>query len=418
MTYTTLSRRDFLRGVAAGALTLGSGNLLPLLAQDDTPIIFDDARYSVKTSTITYAQGLTHSDWNSSDAEPMDLLADVYEPEDAPGNRPAIVMIHGGGFRGGTRKQDVYLEAGPFFASRGWVAISISYRLLRDHGTVPAMLPQAIARLAPEGTADQALAIYPAARDAKAAVRWVYANAATLGINTGYITSFGGSAGAVLATMLGVTDPVDYTDEIGVDVDPTLATTNLDQPSKVHTIIDFWGSGAAVEMVEVFKQVDRFDSTDAPIMIVHGTNDRTVLYSEAEALRDRYEAIGVPYMLYTLEGRGQGAWGVGRNRRRQRPEHAGVRLHRGTAGANGRVLTRRYDPAGHTCTISPFDQLYLPSNSRLTACARSPSSAMGIARPSRSGVWSSMLVPVAKRTNGDWMRFFTQSDFSPPPLHM
>jgi len=104
------------------------------------------------------------------------------------------------------------------------VSISIDYRLLGDRGTLPSQWLQHVQdNFLPENR-DQVAAMYPAARDAKAAVRWLYANAATYQINTDYVTAMGGSAGAYLAITLGVSDPADFRDEVPASADPTLAT--------------------------------------------------------------------------------------------------------------------------------------------------------------------------------------------------
>jgi acetyl esterase/lipase len=139
-------------------------------------------------------------------------------------------------------------------------------------------------------------------------VRWLYANAATYQINTDYVTAMGGSAGAYLAIVLGVTDPEDFRDEVPASVDPTLATTHLDQPSRVRTVIDHWGGLAHLRILEALDGRSRFDASDAPVSIVHGTADATVPFTEAEALRDAYLSTGVPFAFHPLEGRGHSPW--------------------------------------------------------------------------------------------------------------
>ncbi|HAP62351.1 MAG TPA: esterase, partial [Cytophagales bacterium] len=176
------------------------------------------------------------------------------------------------------------------------------------YGTAPAIW-EAVGSAAPtEADRNQAIATYAAGRDAKAAVRWVYANAEAYQINTHYITALGGSAGALLSVMLGVTEPEDYRDELTVDQDPTLATTHLDQPSTVHTILDFWGSDGLVSALEGAYGHQRFDATDAPILIVHGDEDPTVAFSEAIDLRDTYESTGAQYEFHQLVGQGHSVW--------------------------------------------------------------------------------------------------------------
>jgi para-nitrobenzyl esterase len=238
----------------------------------------------------------------------IDLTLDVFEPVGAPDTpRPVLIMIHGGGFINGNSSVAPMTNMATYFASRGWVAFSINYRLAGDHGTLPSFFP--------EGDdpnprrVEQTYAIYTACRDAKAAIRWIRANAETYGLDTERITASGGSAGSITAVGLGVVDESDCRDELTVDEDPTLATTNLGESSEIHTIIDHWGSAAMVLVVEALNGGDsRFDPTDAPISIVHGTADPTVTFDNAEQLEAAYAETGVPYAYHPLPGAGHGAW--------------------------------------------------------------------------------------------------------------
>ena len=132
--------------------------------------------------------------------------------------------------------------------------------------------------------ARQLFAMYTAQRDAKAAMRWIVANADNYNINTDYITVGGGSAGATTAVALGISNQEDFRDEISLTDDPTLATTNLDQTYEIKSIVDFWGSNTALEVHKIIYGTNRFDSNDPPLFIAHGTEDPTVLFSEAEEL--------------------------------------------------------------------------------------------------------------------------------------
>jgi para-nitrobenzyl esterase len=272
------------------------------------PTVRRNATYPVLYSTHVYGQGLQHTEWGGGTTTPTDLLLDLYVPQGAPAGRPALVIIHGGAFRDGSRTQAQLVSFAEYFTSRGWVSISIDYRLLGDRGTLPPEWLQYVQNQIPPADRDQAAALYPAARDAKAAVRWLYANAATYQVNTDYVTAMGGSAGAYLAIVLGVTDPEDFRDEVPASADPTLATTHLDQPSRVRTVIDHWGGLAHLRILEAIDGRSRFDMSDAPVSIVHGTADPTVPFTEAEALRDAYFSTGVPFAFYPLQGRGHGPW--------------------------------------------------------------------------------------------------------------
>ncbi|MEM7511297.1 MAG: alpha/beta hydrolase, partial [Bacteroidota bacterium] len=156
--------------------------------------------------------------------------------------------------------------------------------------------------------ASQFLAIYPAHRDAKAALRWLVANAATYNINTDYITIGGGSAGAITAISLGISNEEDFRDELTTSQDPTLSSTSLNQSYKIQTIVDFWGSKVGLDIIEDIYGHQRFDANDPPLYIAHGTEDPTVLFSEGEALKAIYDSLGLPIAYYPLEGAGHGAW--------------------------------------------------------------------------------------------------------------
>jgi pectinesterase len=136
-----------------------------------------------------------------------DLKLDLYLPAaGATAPRPAIVFVHGGGWRTGVRAN--FAPMAIRMAERGYVAATISYRL------------------APE-------ARYPAAiHDAKAAVRWVREHAKDYGIDPDRIAIAGGSAGGQIAALTGVTN-----DEARFDPDGGPGAA----PSKVQAIVNIDG---------------------------------------------------------------------------------------------------------------------------------------------------------------------------------
>jgi acetyl esterase/lipase len=241
----------------------------------------------------------------------MPLLLDAYVPQGAGANRPALVLIHGGGFLGGSRAAWSMVNLAQHFAGRGGVVFSIDYRLVSDLGTVPQAWVDSLAGLPIDlGSMAQSLAIYPAHRDAKAALRWVVSHADEYDINTDYLTVGGGSAGAITSIGVGVTEPEDFTSELTVAEDPTLPTTHLGVDFEVRTILDFWGSRISVSILEATFGLERFDPSDPPLCIIHGTEDPTVPFLNALVLQGTYEDTGVPYVLHALDGAGHGAWGA------------------------------------------------------------------------------------------------------------
>ena len=99
---------------------------------------------------------------------------------------PGIIMFHGGGWGGGKRDQFRYLCH--YFAKRGLVAATVSYRLATkaDNG---------------EGSRKRVCIA-----DAKSAIRWYKQNAEKLGIDAQRIIAGGGSAGGHVS-LLATTNP-------------------------------------------------------------------------------------------------------------------------------------------------------------------------------------------------------------------
>lgn len=278
-----------------------------------SPSVKMDATFDVIVEeNIMYAKGLSHESINSASSKEIPLKLDIYSPENKSTNRPVIMLIHGGGFAGGTKEHKHIVNMSKYFASRGWVAISIDYRLKKHKGTLPQEWVDNASKLAKD-RAPQFLAIYPAMRDAKAALRWVVANAKTYHINTDYVTVGGGSAGAMTAITLGISNQEDFKDELSKTQDPTLTTTNLNQTYQVKTILDFWGGKTGLDILEALYGKQRFNSNNPSMLVAHGTDDPTVPFSKAEDLKSIYENNGVPFSFYPLEGKGHGSWGAKAN---------------------------------------------------------------------------------------------------------
>jgi len=278
--------------------------------QKTAPTVQSKPTYDVLLKEdIVYAQGLSHESPHSSQSTIMLLKLDVYQPANESKNRPVYLFIHGGGFAGGTKQQERIKTLADFYTSRGWVFISADYRLKKNKGTVPQEWIDYSVNL-PKEKVRQYLAIYPAIRDAKAALRWVVANAQEYGINTDFITIGGGSAGAVTAVTIGISRPEDYRDELTLDQDPTLASTNLDQTYEVRTIVDFWGSKIGLDILNEVYGHQRFDGNAPSLFIAHGTKDPTVPFKKAKDLKAIYEANDLPLAYYPLKDKGHGAWGA------------------------------------------------------------------------------------------------------------
>ncbi len=297
----------------------------PSTSDNGIPVVKADSTYPVlMQEDISYAEGLKREAM-SPGTEAVPLLLDVYYPDNTSLNRPLCMFIHGGGFQGGTKAKPEIVEMANYYTSRGFVFASIDYRTTEELGVIQGMTPEAVVNLykgiAPQEWIDfsiqnaeapdevlTSMAMYAAQRDAKAALRWIVANAEDYKINTDYITVGGASAGSISAITLGISDQEDFRDEVLTSDDPTLSTTNLEQTYEVKSMIYFWGSKVKLELHEAIYGVDKFDSNDPELFMAHGTEDSTTLYSEATELVSIYDSIGVYQQLFPLEGAGHGAW--------------------------------------------------------------------------------------------------------------
>ena len=130
--------------------------------------------YEVEYDDVVYAR-----------PEGVELLARVYRPSDAsPGDRPALVDVHGGAWRYFDRKIDTYYNRA--LAARGMVVVALDFRQAPDH-----QWPSA-------------------ADDVATGVVWVREHAGELGVRTDDIGIVGGSSGGHLALVAGITRPLGH----------------------------------------------------------------------------------------------------------------------------------------------------------------------------------------------------------------
>lgn len=116
-----------------------------------------------------------------------DLVLDVYPVGNSfpTSALPAIVFIHGGGW--GSGSTDHFAAHCRYFASRGMVAVNVSYRLTQGYYPDRPGVP-----------------IFDTIADVQDAVRWVRAHAAQLGIDPKRIAAAGDSAGGHLTAATGI----------------------------------------------------------------------------------------------------------------------------------------------------------------------------------------------------------------------
>ncbi len=205
--------------------------------------------------------------------------------------RPLIIWIHGGGWRGGSRAD---FSPAWIWVDSGYSVASIDYRL-SPQKKWPAQ-------------------IY----DVKAAIRWLRANADGFGLDTTRFVLWGSSAGAHLASMAGLTKPVDAF-EGSVGDYPAVS-------SHVRAVIDYYGAtnflepnpkrwapwssvgellGCGVRKCQEHaywaSPIQYVNRGDVPFLIVHGTVDSVVPITQSILLDSLLRAAQVPVEFHKVE---------------------------------------------------------------------------------------------------------------------
>lgn len=226
-----------------------------------------------------------------------ELKLDLARPAEGDGPFPAVLVIHGGGWRGGNKRD--MRPALAEFAKRGYVAISPQYRFC-PKDTFPAQV-----------------------HDVKAAVRWVKTHAKDYKVDAAHLGAVGFSAGGHLSMMLGVTDASDGLEgEVASDAPDSriqavvnyFGPTDMaasDIPEVTQPLIKDFLGGTPADKPKVAAQASPLtfvSKGDAPILTFQGTKDPLVPHTQATKLADSMTTQGVAGRVDLLIGAGHG-WG-------------------------------------------------------------------------------------------------------------
>ncbi len=220
------------------------------------------------------------------------LKLDLYLPGEGEGPFPGLVFVHGGGWAFADRTE--FLAHAAHMASNGFVGAAVEHRLSPAHA-------------------------FPAAlHDVKAAVRWLRAHADAYNVDPMRIGVVGGSSGGNLAALLGTTGGMDQLE----------GSDNAEYSSAVQAVAAFgaptdlagiWnnGGGEWIRNVTAYvgaaypmdpelwaraSPISYVSPSSAPFLLLHGTEDIDVPFTQSQHMRDALLDAGVHAELFTAAG--------------------------------------------------------------------------------------------------------------------
>ena len=215
------------------------------------------------------------------------LVLDAFYPKKKTTKlRPAIIIIHGGGWRTGNKNQHYALAQR--LADLGYVCFLPEYRLSTE-------------------------ALFPAAvHDLKAAIRWVRANTKIYGLNTDKVATLGFSAGGQLSALLGSTahlpdyegteGSLNYSSKVNavIDIDGILAFIHPDSgegdDSKRTSAATYWFGYSKTENPTLWNEgsaLTHAGKNTPPTLFLNSSVERM------HAGREDYRAKLAPFNIYT-----------------------------------------------------------------------------------------------------------------------
>lgn len=285
----------------SGALEALSGAALAGLVAADAPVapwpapdgVAPFRRARRLRSRYLYRSAVPYGD------APQQLL-DVWRLPDLPGGHaPVLVFVPGGGWLHGGRQLQGY-SLMSHLAERGWVCVSVQYRVAPRH-----RWPRHI-------------------RDVRAAVAWVRSHIDEFGGDPRFVAVAGCSAGGHLAALTGLTPhDADFNTELALGADPSVdAVVGLygrydwmdrstrERDEFVRFIEKFVVRRSIDGHHDVFENaspIARVHPDAPPFLVIHGDSDHVIPVGEAHAFVQRLRSVSRSAVTYLeIPGAGHG----------------------------------------------------------------------------------------------------------------
>lgn len=215
-------------------------------------------------------------------------------PKGVKGNVPVAVYIHGGGWVEGNKTADAFYKGvRPQLLAKGVGVVTIDYRLAPKH-RFPVQM-----------------------HDVTYAIRYLRTEAKRMRIDPERIAVFGTSAGGHLAALLGTADKaagfeggalpnvssrVAAVATIAAPADLKAATFPPLTQVAIQKTFGTPGAAPPAAMLANASPVSHASAGDPPFLLVHGTADEVVPYSQSVELARRLKGAGVAAELVSVTG--------------------------------------------------------------------------------------------------------------------
>jgi acetyl esterase/lipase len=254
------------------------------------------------------------------------LTLDLYRPADVNVAHPLVVFVHGGGWQSGHTRHSGAFENWPavlaMLTARGYVVSSVEYRLSGE-----ARFPAAI-------------------DDVRAAIRWLRGHASEFGIDRSRALIWGGSAGGQLAALAAMdcrpsapaaSAPLDSESSCvqgliawyGIFDFASLAAQSSNGPqnpdnadSAPSRYLGCALSKCAPAELAAASPAAFVDSSDPPVLLIHGVGDRTVPIQQSRDFLALLKSKGVAAELIAIPGVDHSFIGADANATRAASEQA------------------------------------------------------------------------------------------------
>ena len=213
--------------------------------------------------------------------EQAELGIEIFRPKGWKGGdtRSAVVFFFGGGWVGGSTTQ--FHPQATRLASLGVVAYCADYRVQSRHKTSP----------------------FEAVADAKAAIRWIWRNAKSQGVNRDRIVAAGGSAGGHLAACCGlIADLDDVREGEPVFIPAAMALFN----PVIDTSRKGYGYAKLKQRYRELSPVEHVHALAAPTLVQVGSADTTTPPAGHKLFKARMDKKGRSCRLFVSEGQKHG----------------------------------------------------------------------------------------------------------------